>query len=87
MAKNSPSHSHPWRQYKNRVREGEEEVPVNSEPVHIFLSQILSNWENIEVYEEKKWTVSKRPISDLPAKRQVAWVTTLLKRQYGIQSD
>lgn len=83
MAYQKPASSHPWRQYKDRYKDGaeREEKKQPSETVHTFVLGLVENWENIEVttvYKEE----GKFFLIDLPPDKQALWLMGLLKRKY-----
>lgn len=82
MGFQTPKESHPWRQYKDRFeKKVSEPKPAPKETVHIFVSDLVENWENIEVttvYKEE----GKFYLADLPADRQALWLIGLLKKKY-----
>lgn len=78
-----PKADHPWRQYKDRkYTKRTPSSDKNKKSVKIFVREIASSWENIEIYTYSYGKEGKFSLEELPYQKQAAWLAGMLKKAY-----
>ena len=76
-----PKKNHPWRQYANkRVAKEEEEINIIS--VREYLTELLENWEKIEVTSIGSKGDRTYPLTGLSQRKVAAYISGVLRRNY-----
>ena len=87
MPYQKPKADHPWRQYANRKVEkkpGEEEEPKEKiKTIRVFLTEIVEDWDSVTIVTSNWNRTGEFKLGELPQKKIAAWLSNLLRRNYG----
>jgi len=77
----TPNKNHPWkRSYKVNLTQQQREPKEYKKTFQEFVSGFISNWDNLEVYEEGDYI--KRRLTTLPQAKQALWLISVIKKVY-----
>lgn len=83
MAYQKPRANHPW---KTGLPPGYKEVKEkkrNVKPFRLFIREISTSWDTMEVVTFAYGREDRYRLNDLPQTKQASWLAGIIKRNYG----
>lgn len=83
-----PKKNHPWRQYRNRTSEPDDDKAPpkqNVRPLYEFLKDMVESWDTFSIHKDEFSSASK--IKNMRDDKVAAWLADFLHRNYTRPKD